>query len=95
MTDFRIDSLNRGTGGVFKEPSTGIFGMDYYEELLAQGLSEEEVGARVTARDIELTKEVADDVRYMVYALDVDTGKVLWEREAHKGKPSGGRSLGT
>jgi outer membrane protein assembly factor BamB len=78
------------TSGAVKEPRTGIFGMDLYEELMAQGLPEEEVGARITARDIELAKEV-EDVRYMVYALDRETGKVLWEREAHKGKPFGGR----
>jgi outer membrane protein assembly factor BamB len=78
------------TGGVFKEPSTGIFGNDYIAELTAQGLPEEEVMARVTARDIELAKET-EDIRYMVYAVDVETGKVVWEREAHKGKPFGGR----
>ena len=27
----------------------------------------------------------------MVYALDAKTGKVIWQQEAHKGEPSGGR----
>jgi len=76
--------------GSFKEPSTGIFGMDYVAELTEQGASEEEITEKVTARDIELTKET-EDIRYMVYALDKETGEVLWEREAHKGQPFGGR----
>jgi outer membrane protein assembly factor BamB len=76
--------------GAFKAPSTGIFGNDYVAELVKQGLSEEEVLKRVQARDIELTTETGD-IRYMVYALDARTGKVMWEQEAHRGKPFGGR----
>src|SRR6185436_1161182 len=38
----------------------------------------------------ELTAE-ADEIRYMVYALDARTGKVKWERDAIKTKPFGGR----
>ncbi len=78
------------TDGAFKEPSTGIFGMDYWEELQAQGLSEEEVMARFAERDLELPKET-ESVRYMVYAIDTMTCKILWEKEAHRGKPFGGR----
>lgn len=76
--------------GTFKAPSTGIFGNDYVAELMKQGLSEEEVNKRVISRDIELTGE-SGEIRYMVYALDAATGKVKWEREAHKGAPFGGR----
>jgi outer membrane protein assembly factor BamB len=76
--------------GSFKVPSTGIFGNDYVAELMKQGLSEDEVMKRVQARDIELTSETGD-IRYMVYALDARTGKVVWEQEAHRGKPFGGR----
>ena len=76
--------------GTFKAPSTGIFGNDYAAELVKQGLPDEEVNRRVIARDIELTGETGD-IRYMVYALDTATGKVVWEREAHRGKPYGGR----
>ena len=76
--------------GKFKEPSTGIFGNDYVAELAKQGLSEEEVLKRVTARDIELTSDTGE-IRYMVYAFDARTGKMKWEREAHKGAPFGGR----
>ena len=42
------------------------------------------------ARDIELASE-SDEVSYEVLALDARTGKVVWQREAHRGKPSGGR----
>ncbi len=78
------------TDGAFKEPSKGIFGNDYAEELVAQGLSEEEVLERVVSRDIELSKET-EAIRYMVYAIDAETGALLWERVAHEGKPFGGR----
>ena len=76
--------------GSFKAPSTGIYGNDYAAELTAQGLSQEEVLKRVTSRDIELSDE-ATEVRYVVYALDAASGKVVWQQEAHKGKPVGGR----
>jgi outer membrane protein assembly factor BamB len=76
--------------GAFKAPSTGIYGNDYAAELTAQGLPPEEVMKRVTTRDIELSDE-ATEVRYVVYALDAASGKVVWQQEAHKGKPVGGR----
>jgi len=78
------------SSGKFKEPSTGIYGNDYVAELTKQGLSEEEILKRVTARDIELTSE-SGEIRYMVYAFNAGNGKVKWEREAHKGLPIGGR----
>lgn len=74
----------------FKQPTPGLYGNDYIAELRAQGLSNEEIMRRVRARDNESTEE-ADELRYMVYALDAKSGKVKWEREAHKGKPFGGR----
>ena len=76
--------------GAFKAPSTGIYGNDYVAELMKQGLPDEEVNKRVIARDIELTAETGE-IRYMVYAFDAATGKLKWEREAHKGAPFGGR----
>src|SRR5262245_39360328 len=78
------------SAGAFKAPSTGIYGNDYIAELKQQGLSPEDVMKKVVARDIELTSEVTD-LRYMVYAFEANTGRRLWEREAHKGKPFGGR----
>jgi outer membrane protein assembly factor BamB len=76
--------------GAFKAPSTGIYGNDYAAELEKQGLSEDEILARVVARDIELTSE-SGDVRYMILALDAKTGKIAWQQEAHRGQPFGGR----
>ena len=76
--------------GAFKAPSTGIFGNDYAAELAKQGLSDDEVVKKVVSRDIELTSE-SGEIRYMVYAFDANTGKLKWEREAHKGAPVGGR----
>ena len=78
------------SSGKFKEPSTGIYGNEYVAELQAQGLPMEEVIKRVNARDIEDTTE-SGAIRYMVYAFDTATGRVRWEREAHKGPPVGGR----
>jgi outer membrane protein assembly factor BamB len=76
--------------GAFKPPSTGIFGNDFAEELEKQGLSDDEVLKRVVSRDIELTSE-SGEISYMVFALDVKTGRVLWKQEAHRGQPFGGR----
>lgn len=78
------------TDGSFKEPSTGIYGNDYVAELSEQGLSEDEILARVVSRDIELAAET-EAIRYMLYALDVQTGEIVWVQEAHRGKPFGGR----
>ncbi len=76
--------------GSYKAPSTGIFGNDFVAELAAQGLSNEEIVKRVSARDIE-TGEESGELRYMVYAIDAATGRVRWHHEAHKGAPFGGR----
>ena len=77
--------------GKFKEPSTGIFGNDYVAELQSRrACSIDEIIKRVNARDIEASDE-SGEVRYMVYAFDAATGRVRWEREAHKGVPFGGR----
>lgn len=77
--------------GAFKAPSTGIFGNDYVAELMKQGLPPEEVNKRVIGRDIELTGETGGEIRYMVFALDARSGKIIWQQEAHRGAPFGGR----
>jgi outer membrane protein assembly factor BamB len=74
----------------FKQPSTGIFGNDYIAELQAQGLRGDELMKKVQARDNEMPDE-ADELRYMLYAIDAKSGKVKWEREAIKTIPGGGR----
>ena len=76
--------------GAFKAPSKGIFGNDYAAELEKQGLPEAEIVKRVVGRDIELAGET-DEISYMVFALDANTGRIIWKQEAHKGKPFGGR----
>jgi outer membrane protein assembly factor BamB len=78
------------SGKPFKKPTPGLYGNDYIAELSAQGLSGEELLKKVRARDNEAPEE-SDAIRYMVYALDARTGKVKWEREAHRARPSGGR----
>jgi outer membrane protein assembly factor BamB len=44
---------------------------------------------RVQERDIELPKEV--QLHYLVYCLDLKSGKVEWQKEFYKGQPGGGR----
>ena len=86
----RIFVTSAINSGEFKQPWTGIYGNDYIAELTKQGLPPEEVYRRSIARDIELTAE-SGDVSYVVYALDARTGKIVWQHEAHRGKPAGGR----
>lgn len=86
----RVYLTSAVNSGSFKQPSTGIFGNDYVAELTNQGLPPAEVNKRVIARDIELTSEV-ESVSYVVMAVEASTGKVLWQQEAHRGKPPGGR----
>ena len=74
----------------FKKPTPGLYGNEYIAEMQAQGVPDAEIGKRAQARDNELTDE-ADEIRYMVYALDARGGKVKWEREAVRMKPFGGR----
>ena len=74
----------------FKAPSTGIFGNDYIAELQKQGLSGEEIMKRLRDRDLEGPEE-SGEIAYMVFAIDANTGKTKWSREAHRGLPPGGR----
>jgi outer membrane protein assembly factor BamB len=78
------------TDGKSKPPQIGTeYSNEYVAELMKQGLSEKEVIARVTARDIELPEEV--NLHYVLHCLDLSTGKLVWKREFHSGKPPGGR----
>lgn len=74
----------------FKQPTPGLYGNDYIAELSAQGLADEEISKKLRERDNESPEEAAD-LRFMVYALDARSGKIVWEREAHKAAPYGGR----
>ena len=76
--------------GAFKQASPGIYGNDYVAELQASGASQEEIMAKLRARDIESPAE-SGALEFKVYSFDVATGKVQWEQLAHKGPPVGGR----
>ncbi len=78
------------SGKPFKQPTPGLYGNEYIAQLRDQGLPGDEIGRRVRERDNESPEE-SDEIRYMVYALDARTGKIRWEQEAHRSKPSGGR----
>jgi outer membrane protein assembly factor BamB len=78
------------TEGKSKAPQIGTeYSNEYVAELMKQGLSQQQVLERVTARDIELPKEVM--LHYHLYCLDIQTGKVIWKREFYTGQPPGGR----
>jgi outer membrane protein assembly factor BamB len=78
------------TEGKSKPPQLGTeYSNEYAAELMKQGLSEQQALERVTARDIELPKEVM--LHYYLYCLDIGTGTVVWKREFHTGQPPGGR----
>jgi outer membrane protein assembly factor BamB len=74
-----------------KEPSTGLFGNDYAEELIRSGVPEAEAHRRVIERDIETSSQPSQTVQRMVYCLDAATGKLLWEHQADDSVPPGGR----
>lgn len=78
------------TDGLSKKPQIGTdFSNDYIAELTKQGLSDDEVLARLNARDIEKPEEVV--LHYFLYCLDLSTGRVRWKREFHSGRPPVGR----
>jgi outer membrane protein assembly factor BamB len=78
------------TDGPSKQPQIGTqYSNEYITELQKQGLSEQEIEARVVARDFELPNEVT--LRYWLYCVDLKTGKLNWKQEYHAGRPPGGR----
>ncbi len=73
-----------------KPPSLGTdFSNEYIAELRAQGLSSEEVNARLYARDREMPHEIV--IGLNLYCYDLEDGKLLWERQVYHGNPLGGR----
>jgi outer membrane protein assembly factor BamB len=73
-----------------KPPSLGTdFSNEYIAELRAQGLSPEEVNERLYARDREMPHEIV--IGLHLYCYDLESGKLLWERQLHHGNPLGGR----
>ena len=78
------------TDGKSKVPQVGTsYSNDYIQELIKQGLSEEEAVKKVNERDFEMPNEV--NLHYFLYCLDLKTGKTLWKQEFYTGRPPGGR----
>jgi outer membrane protein assembly factor BamB len=78
------------TDGKSKPPQTGTeYSNEYVAELQKQGLPMDEVIKRVTERDIELPNEVK--LHYILYCLNLKSGKVEWQKEFFTGQPPGGR----
>lgn len=73
-----------------KQPSLGVdFSNDYVAELADQGKTDEEVMTAVVARDTEQPSEVS--LKYHLFCLDLETGRVLWTQTFHSGPPPVGR----
>jgi len=78
------------TDGAAKQPQVGTtYSNDYTAELAKQGLKGQELRARVVARDFELANEVS--LHYLLYSVDLESGKINWKREFYSGHPPGGR----
>jgi outer membrane protein assembly factor BamB len=78
------------TDGKSKLPQVGTeYSNEYVAELQKQGLSGPELIKRLNDRDIELPHEV--NLHYVLYRLDLKSGKVEWSKEFYAGRPPGGR----
>jgi len=78
------------TEGKSKPPQIGTeYSNEYAAELQKQGLPMAEIIKRITERDIELPNEVT--LHYILYCLDLKSGKVEWQKEFFTGHPPGGR----
>jgi outer membrane protein assembly factor BamB len=90
VTGGRVYVTSVTTEGKSKPPQIGTeYSNEYAAELMKQGLSPEQMLERLTARDIELPKEVT--LHYFLYCLDLKSGKVEWQKEFYRGRPPGGR----
>lgn len=90
VTGGKVYVTTATTEGKSKPPQIGTeYSNEYVAELQKQGLSMEQVIERVTARDIELPKEVM--LHYFLYCLNLKSGKVEWRKEFNTGRPPGGR----
>ncbi len=79
------------TEGEYLPPSPGIFGMELYNRLRDEGLSEAEADAAVVEHDVQRTVADSPPVRWMLHSLDATTGRFLWSQELHRGQAPGGR----
>ncbi len=90
VTGGRVYVTTVTTEGKSKPPQIGTeYSNEYAAELMRQGLSQEQVLERLTARDIELPKEVI--LHYFLYCLNLKSGEVEWRKEFYTGRPPGGR----
>ena len=78
------------SGSPLKPPSLGVdFSNDYVAELQKQGKTDKEMMELVQARDSELPSEVT--LKYNLFCLDLETGRIVWTRTFHDGPPPVGR----
>jgi outer membrane protein assembly factor BamB len=78
------------TEGKSKPPQTGTeYSNEYAAELMKQKLPMSEVMKRVQERDIEMPNEVK--LHYVLYCLNLKSGKLEWQKEFYTGQPPGGR----
>ena len=90
VTGGKVFVTTATTEGKSKPPQIGTeYSNEYVAELQKQGLTMEQILERVTARDIELPKEVM--LHYFLYCLNLKSGNVEWKKEFHTGRPPGGR----
>lgn len=90
VTGNRVYLTSVTTEGKSKPPQTGTeYSNEYAAELMKQKLPMSEVMKRVQERDIELPNEVK--LHYVLYCLNLKSGKVEWQKEFYKGQPPGGR----
>ena len=90
VTGNRVYVTSVTTEGKSKPPQTGTeYSNEYAAELMKQKLPMSEVMKRVQERDIELPNEVK--LHYVLYSLNLKSGKVEWQKEFYMGQPPGGR----
>ena len=78
------------TDGEAKKPQVGTtYSNDYTAELIKQGFKGAELREKVNARDFEFPSEVS--LHYFLYSVNLDSGKINWQREFYAGHPPGGR----
>jgi len=90
VTGKRVYVTDVTTEGKSKPPQAGTeYSNEYAAELMKQKLPMSEVMKRVQERDIELPNEVK--LHYVLYSLNLKSGKVEWQKEFYMGQPPGGR----
>jgi len=73
-----------------KQPALGVdYSNEYLAELRKKGLSAEEINKKLYERDREMPDEIV--ISLMLYCYDLESGKLLWDRQLYKGRPAGGR----